>query len=92
MTIERDTRLFLVPPGTPRSSCGRCGHVLYWIDHQCKPKRKGEAGAIKRLPISLRHALALEPTRTTWGKGVCHIPECEGSPARRQLQPQGAPA
>lgn len=96
MTIERDTKLFLIPPGTARSFCKRCGALIYWIDHQCKPKRKGEAGAIKPIPVSMKHALAVEPTDTTWGRGPSHFSDCEFAEQfrhRQQLpQPQGATA
>jgi hypothetical protein len=89
VTIERDTKLFLIPPGTARSFCKWCAQPIYWIEHQCKPKRKGEVGAIKPLPISLGHVLAQEPTKTTWGKGICHFADCSAIPARRPQQPQG---
>lgn len=87
--IERETHLFIIPPGTPRSFCKYCSQPIFWIEHECKPKRKGESGAVKRLPISLKHALGLEPTRTTWGRGINHHADCAAIAAKRQ--PAGAP-
>jgi hypothetical protein len=67
---------FAIPPNTKQSNCSSCGAVIYWIEHQCKPKRKGEIGKISRLPISIKDVKAAAPTDTTWGQGVNHKADC----------------
>lgn len=68
---------FAIPAGTKATPCERCQQMIYWIDHRCKPKRKGEVGKLSRLPISIKNDVrASAPTETTWGQGFSHFADC----------------
>lgn len=76
-TIAAIRGFFAIPAGTKPSQCDRCGQTIYWIQHQCKPKRKGEIGKIKPIPISVKDNIhAIVPTDTTWGQGPSHFSDC----------------
>lgn len=67
---------FAIPANTHPSYCDYCDGTIYWIEHRCKPKRKGELGKLSRLPISVKHDAAIAPTSTTWGQGPSHFSDC----------------
>jgi hypothetical protein len=71
---------FAIPPGTEAKQCAYCGQPVYWIEHRCKPRRKGEIGKLSRLPISVRDVKATAPTHDTWGQGFNHFADCPNVP------------
>lgn len=75
-TIAGLPGFFGIPPGTRLSRCDSCHAEIYWIQHECKPKRKGEKGKISRLPISLKEPRAYKPTDDQWGQGISHFADC----------------
>jgi hypothetical protein len=83
-TVAAIRGFFAIPPRTRESHCESCGAVIYWIEHHCKPKRKGEVGKLSRLPISVKDVKALAPTDTTWGMGPSHFSDCDAADRWRQ--------
>lgn len=76
-TVAAIRGFFAIPAGTKPSQCGKCGQLIYWIEHKCKPRRKGEIGITKPLPISIKNDVrAIAPTETTWGQGFSHFADC----------------
>jgi hypothetical protein len=76
-TVAAFRGFFAIPPGTKPTPCEKCRQLVYWIEHRCKPKRKGEPGKISRLPISIKNDVhAQAPTDTTWGQGFSHFADC----------------
>ncbi len=82
--IEKGTGMYLIPAGTQPSECSSCRQRIYFVEHTPKPKRKGDVPRSKPLPISLKHVLAIEPTRTTWGRGISHHADCPDAGRWRQ--------
>jgi hypothetical protein len=76
-TVAAIRGFFAIPPGTKQSACEKCGQPIWWIEHRCKPKRKGEIGKLSRIPISIKNDIrAAAPTDTTWGQGFNHFADC----------------
>jgi hypothetical protein len=76
-TIAAVRGFFAIPAGTKPSECEKCHQTIYWIEHRCKPKRKGEIGKLSRIPISIKNDIrAAAPTDTTWGQGFNHFADC----------------
>jgi hypothetical protein len=77
MTALTEIRgFYAIPPGTKEAICSYCGQLVYWIEHRCKPKRKGEVGKLSRIPLSIKDIKAAAPTETTWGQGFNHHADC----------------
>jgi hypothetical protein len=78
MTVVTAVRgFYAIPAGTKQSQCERCHQPIWWIEHRCKPKRKGEPGKLSRIPISIKNDVrAIAPTETTWGMGFSHFVDC----------------
>ena len=76
--------MYTIPAGTEPSECRSCRQRIFWIEHTPKPKRKSDVPRPKPLPISVKHALAIEPTKTTWGRGISHFADCPNGPHHRK--------
>ena len=76
--FESATGRYLIPAGTQPSTCESCHARIYWIEHTRKPRNKADHPVPKPFPISVpaNHVHALEPTKTTFGKGISHVADC----------------
>ena len=71
----RPVKFLHIKPGTPATPCKHCGRSIYLVAH---PTTK------RPHPVSLSHALAVAPTKATWGLGTTHYADSTCPRSRRR--------